>query len=515
MKFFAYAHDEFQKLSGQLLLDVANRLPGTLKRRYLDYLVRWNLDLNRPGFDSLRDFISHELSVMSSDYAQTFFRSEDKDKPRDSGYGRASVHVRQVAVKSQDRPLKESATKTGSGIVKSRGPKVPPLCFVCDDATSRHFLGSCTKFINLSMDDKKQIVINANRCLNCSAKGHFAQKCSLICKCTVCGANNVHKHATALHDVFGGITPAELGAAGVESVCETGSSTENVSGENPIQPSVKKLSSTLNGVLLRTSAVKVINPINGKSALAYAQHDAGSQVTLVSDRLKNELGLDVRDELVVIRTLADQTTKSGGFTHFDLQSLVDDRVYHVHDAQIVPDFAEESACLPHAVKVAHFKHFLGVNIPTILDRNKTDILIGQSDKELLVVLDEREGSNPEEPNFVLTRLRPIASGGTAGENQFMTRRALVADKQATCECERLRVEVSNLKEVLRRQELEDEIIQPSKSEELARKLVEPNVKLVDGRYEIRVPLKSDIVNNLTNNFHSAVDRTATLRKKSS
>ena len=73
--------------------------------------------------------------------------------------------------------------------------------------------------------------------------------------------------------------------------------------------------------------------------------------------------------------------------------------------------------------------------------------------------------------------------------------------------------LSDLKEVLRRQELKDEIIQPSKSEELARELVEPNVKLVDGRYEIPVPLKSDIVNNLTNNFHSAVDRTAPLRKK--
>ena len=128
-------------------------------------------------------------------------------------------------------------------------------------------------------------------------------------------------------------------------------------------------------------------------------------------------------------------------------------------------------------------------------------------------MDEREGSNPEEPNFVLTRLRPIASGGRAGENQFMTRRALVADKQATCECERLRVEVSDLKEVLCRQELENEIIQPSKSEELARELVECNVKLVDGRFEIPVPLKSDIVNSLTNNFHSAIDRIATLRKK--
>ena len=72
---------------------------------------------------------------------------------------------------------------------------------------------------------------------------------------------------------------------------------------------------------------------------------------------------------------------------------------------------------------------------------------------------------------------------------------------------------SDLKEVLRKQELEDEIIQPSKSEELAGELVEPNVKRVDGRYEIPVPLKSDIVNSLTNNFHSAVDRTATLRKK--
>ena len=103
------------------------------------------------------------------------------------------------------------------------------------------------------------------------------------------------------------------------------------------------------------------------------------------------MGLDGRDDSVVIRTLADQTTKSGGFTLFDLQSLADDRVYLVHDALIVPDFAEESDCLLHAVKVARLKHFLGVNIPTIPDRNKIDILIGQSDKELLVVLDEREG----------------------------------------------------------------------------------------------------------------------------
>ena len=37
LEVFAYAHDEVEKLSRQLLMDVANRLPGVLKRQYLDY----------------------------------------------------------------------------------------------------------------------------------------------------------------------------------------------------------------------------------------------------------------------------------------------------------------------------------------------------------------------------------------------------------------------------------------------------------------------------------------------
>ena len=45
LEVFAYAHDEIENLSGQLL-DVANRLPGVLKRRYLDYLKQIGLDLN-------------------------------------------------------------------------------------------------------------------------------------------------------------------------------------------------------------------------------------------------------------------------------------------------------------------------------------------------------------------------------------------------------------------------------------------------------------------------------------
>ena len=103
LEVFAYAHYEAEKLSGQLQLDVANRLPGVLKRCYLDYLSQRGLSLNNPGFESLRRFVVHELGVMTSDYAQTFFKSEDKEKTRETSEGRNLVRVRQVAFESRDR----------------------------------------------------------------------------------------------------------------------------------------------------------------------------------------------------------------------------------------------------------------------------------------------------------------------------------------------------------------------------------------------------------------------------
>ena len=97
LEVFAYAHDEVEKLSGQLLIDTANRLPSLLKRRYLGYLNKRNLNLNSPGFDSLRDFVVLELNTITSDYAQAFFKSDEKDRSRESTGGTKNVRVRQVA----------------------------------------------------------------------------------------------------------------------------------------------------------------------------------------------------------------------------------------------------------------------------------------------------------------------------------------------------------------------------------------------------------------------------------
>ena len=116
-----------EKLSGQLLMDVANRLPGVLKRRYLDYLKKSDLDLNRPGLESLRRFVVEELSIMTSDYAQTFFKSDDKEMSRESGVGRGSVRIRQIVVKSPVMQVLQTNNKEPDLRNNSGGNQRPQL----------------------------------------------------------------------------------------------------------------------------------------------------------------------------------------------------------------------------------------------------------------------------------------------------------------------------------------------------------------------------------------------------
>ena len=66
---------------------------------------------------------------------------------------------------------------------------------------------------------------------------------------------------------------------------------------------------------------------------------------------------------------------------------------------------------------------------------------------------------------------------------------------------------------MRNYELEDEVIQPSKNDEIVRELVECSVNVVNNRCEIPVPLKANVVESLPNNYSRALNRTSSLRRK--
>ena len=269
-------------------------------------------------------------------------------------------------------------------------------------------------------------------------------------------------------------------------------------------------------VLLRTSAVRVINQATGRSTLAYAQHDTDSQATLISDSLREELGLeDTTNSSITIRTLAEQTASCIGKTDFSLESLVTSDSYEITGALVVPAFSDYKSTLPHAVDTSKLKHFHGVEIPNIPERKCEDILIGQSNKALITVLKELEGSNSNKPNLVITQLGPIASGGRvqgSSKSVRVLRVETISVDPDSGLCDKLQQELLTVKNALREYELLDEEVLPSKNDELTCSLVKPFIRIVDGLYEMPVPFKPDVQKELLNNYDIALKRTLSMRR---
>ena len=101
----------------------------------------------------------HEINVTTSDYAQAFFKSEDKEKSREPQSGISEFRVRQVALDggigahngSAEFPGSAAASGRGAPTDHNRGTKNangrPPICFVCARADNRHYLVECEKFM--------------------------------------------------------------------------------------------------------------------------------------------------------------------------------------------------------------------------------------------------------------------------------------------------------------------------------------------------------------------------------
>ena len=212
---------------------------------------------------------------------KNYFKPDSRIKSGDSGHGRDPVGIRQLAVSEVvdlrvtiflDKMLMKYR---GNRNQKSWGSNCVPLCFVCNGFSLRHVLANCDKFKVLRKDNKKKIVLNASRCLNCLALGHFVRDCPLDCKCTGCRTKSMNKHTSALHELF---SKKCNGFGTVTTANKDAVYSENVNSEPLIS---RKMVPNGGRILLRTSAVRIINRTTGESTLTYAPHDTATQATLV------------------------------------------------------------------------------------------------------------------------------------------------------------------------------------------------------------------------------------------
>ena len=125
--------------------------------------------MSRSGFDSLQVFVVHEIKLMTSDYAQAFFKTDSKDKKAQSSSSSNGYQVYQVTVgsendqKSTGSALANNRSDGGKKLTSSKRFKAKPLpnCFVCALPNLKHYLVGCEKFKAYSPEAKRQKVIDA------------------------------------------------------------------------------------------------------------------------------------------------------------------------------------------------------------------------------------------------------------------------------------------------------------------------------------------------------------------
>ena len=174
---------------------------------------------------------------------------------------------------------------------------------------------------------------------------------------------------------------------------------------------MRKIEAQQTGILTRISAVQISNPCTGKNTLVYAQHDLGSQVTLISKTLLKELDfVPVGKSRITLRTISSSETSELENVVFDLKSLHNNKHFLRLQALVVSPWSDEGYTLPHSNDLSEYPHFDDV-VPCIIpERSGVDVLIGVDNSALMRLLQERTG-NEDEPHAIETPIGWIASGG--------------------------------------------------------------------------------------------------------
>ena len=514
---YARAYKQTEALNSSFIADIAERLPFYFKNRYMDYLLDHCDNLDDPSFATFKSFLRRELKRINTTFAQRIlFTSHDKGAKTNTPQ---KVKVYQTSAEAQKTTTTSSYT-TPRNLGFSANQRQLPKCFVCSTPNKeyRHLLSSCDKYKNMTVQVRHDSIIRAGYCINCLSSHHL-KDCPHDCKCRHCGKQYPHKHTTSLHDLFHQSFPlassAEattsgtaapnmgLGAASCQPLPSSSTADQSIK-TNVMQVEVQRL-----GVLTRVSAVRVTNPYTGASSLVYAQHDPGSQVTLISTSLVESLGLKTKEKShLTLHTLSSSQTGHYSRVGFNLEAVHTSECFSGLSAIVVPPWSESGNNLPHNQDLSSYSHFKGVSTFVLPHNSSVDILVGLDNSQLMTVLEERVGEI-DQPHAIMTPLGWIASGGNvrSDTHEVTARKVSVSpifdDKD---------LKILKLQETIRILAADNETTQLSLSDRKAQRMVEDNIEVCENRYRIPVPLKEHAI-NLPNNFELAAKRLDFLRKR--
>ena len=277
-----------------------------------------------------------------------------------------------------------------------------PECDACDE---QHLLRDCPVFLDMSAQERLDLISEKGRCYRCLRLGHNAFKCMSSIMCKTCGK----RHHSLLH---GSKTPSQR-----RQEIEKAFLVEDFHSEDEDEPElpikvVERAHAAVEQeeVSLGTVPVNVSCSESKKEIEINALHDSGNTVSLLSEEAASALDLKGYQETASICGVGGKEIVSKIKAKVVIASA-DGTAKESVWVRIVPKPAGTLRAVDwnlHKAKFAHLKH---INFPKPCERRNVDLILGTSAGSLISSIDKDiRGINVDDPVAKLTPLGWIASG---------------------------------------------------------------------------------------------------------
>ena len=237
--------------SSDVLQRTMTRIPYDKRGKWNDY-VRNICRLREPTLKDLEKWLKDCIEAEFNPYAVS------TRQPRQQQSSVSSGTVRHVS----------------SNTAQASNDKTCPLC------SAHHQLSSCPEYMCKSQEGRYELVKTLRLCFNCLNDNHMIAECRSSVHCKVAGCNR--KHHTSLHRHRQQVvTPAS---------------------EQPAEGQVNNIQSKPLQIYFQVLPVTVQGN-NGRKVSTFALLDSGSDITMISSDLADDIGLGGQHETLKINTV--------------------------------------------------------------------------------------------------------------------------------------------------------------------------------------------------------------------
>ena len=400
-----------------------------------------------------------------------------------------------------DAPKKIVATVTSESM--NRPEKKMTACVVCDQG---HGIWNCSKFKEMPIQRRWDIVKEHKLCISCLATGHLASKCKKNFKCRVASCNR--SHHTLLHNSSVGKTVDRKR----ESSRATGDSFQDqleISGQ-----SEDRAFSCCSGIKSLDSEGRVcfkIVPVRIRGSKCdmdtYAFLDSGSDVTLCLESLVDKLGIPHKSASYEIQTISGTKHVSGKEVSLTLDSVDCKNRFKLDKVLTTDAIPVDELNLISKSELSSWPHLQDLCLHHI-PRGKVTMLIGLDHPEIVEQHSEIRRGQRDEPIAVRTPFGWTVCGKLSQSRV----KPKVRVNFATTDFDR---RISEQLDKLYNTEFHDSLIEEtalSIDDAEAEKIMVDSAKRVNGHYEISLPFRHGAP-SLKNNLEIARKRLDSLKRK--